>query len=149
MKPARTSIQTLIVKVSTHYMQIILYCRLTGPGTGWISVGFAPTAQMKDANFIIGYYNSTGFISDEFGVTSYSHEPDTSLGGTSDVVLITASETGNKTTLEFKIPLDSGDSRDRVLNVGNTYPVIFASGDVDDFTTIHSQYAFGAIQIRD
>ncbi|MBN2830552.1 MAG: hypothetical protein JXR56_09560 [Candidatus Cloacimonetes bacterium] len=126
-----------------------LHCRLTGAGTGWISVGFAPSAQMKDANFIIGYYdNSTGFISDEFGVTSYSHEPDINLGGTSDVTLLSAYETDGKTSLEFKIPLDSGDTKDRVLSLGTTYPVIFAAGDADDFVTIHSQYDFGAILIR-
>lgn len=126
-----------------------LLCRLTANGDGWVAVGFNPTAQMKDANFIIGYHNGAyGYIRDDFGVDNSSHDADTSLGGSSDVTLLTSSNAGGKTSLEFEIPLSSGDSHDRALSIGTTYPVIFAAGNADDFDSYHDRYAAGSIRIR-
>lgn len=126
-----------------------LHCKLTANGTGWISVGFNPTAQMKDANFIIGYVSGgTGYIRDDFGTDNTAHVSDTSLGGTNDVTLITANETAGATSLEFSIPLNSGDARDRVLTLGSTYGIIFASGSEDNFYGMHSSFATGSIKIR-
>ncbi|MDD4310708.1 MAG: DOMON domain-containing protein [Candidatus Cloacimonetes bacterium] len=127
----------------------MLACRLSGNGTGWIAVGFDPSAQMRDANFIIGYVAGIyGVIRDDFGTSSTSHNADTSLGGTNDVLLISNSETAGRTMLEFELPLDSGDAKDKPLSVGNTYNVIFAAGSEDDVDSMHNRIASGSILIR-
>lgn len=111
------------------------------PTTGWIAVGFEPSAAMKDANIIIGYVeNGELFIRDDWGDGHISHSPDIELGGSSDVTAIAGSEGGGKTTISFSIPLDSGDEYDRELQPGSVYKVILAYGpdDADNFQGYHA-----------
>lgn len=127
----------------------ILECELRANTTGWLAVGFNPSLQMKDANFIIGnVIAGVGTVRDDWGNTPSSHLPDTDLGGTNDVTLVSALEAEGVTTLRFRFPLDSGDQRDRVLSPGSSYPVIFASGFDDDLDSYHNSLGAGTITIR-
>ncbi len=126
-----------------------LECLLEAVSSGWIAVGFNPSNQMKDANIIIGYVeDSIGYIRDDYGTGNTSHASDLNLGGSSDVILLSASQEEGITSLKFRIPLDSGDPYDTVLNIGSIYPVIFARGNQNDFETHHAevQQAFIAIK---
>ncbi len=126
-----------------------LHCKLSGNTNGWIAVGFDPTDRMKDANFIIGYVSDgIGYIRDDYGISATAHASDTSIGGTSDVSLISAIEIEAKTYLEFVIPLNSGDSKDRILLPGSSYQVIFASAPQDGFEAYHSITGVATIIIR-
>ncbi|HPF33331.1 MAG TPA: DOMON domain-containing protein [Candidatus Sabulitectum sp.] len=111
------------------------------PTTGWVAVGFEPTAAMKDADIIIGYVeDGTLFLRDDFGDGHISHSPDTELGGTDDVTGISGTEEGQITSISFSIPLDSGDGYDRQLTPGSTVKVILAYGPdgADDFEGYHA-----------
>ncbi|MDZ4181375.1 MAG: DOMON domain-containing protein [Candidatus Cloacimonadaceae bacterium] len=126
-----------------------LECIFRANTNGWLAVGFDPTSSMKNANFIIGYVSGeNAFIRDDFGVSNTSHAADTELGGSSDVSLISGTEADGVSTLRFSIPLDSGDSKDRVLQVGSSYRVIFARGTADDFDSMHNGIGSGTIRIR-
>ncbi len=128
----------------------MLMVKLSAPTTGWLSVGFDPTQQMLDANIIIGYVeSSTPVMRDDFGWQATSHKADTTLGGTHDLTIDGGTETGGTTQIEFTIPLNSGDPKDRELVVGNTYTVIFAmSGNGEDnFTAPHSVTSSAQIEI--
>jgi hypothetical protein len=114
---------------------------VTAPTDGWVAVGFEPTMAMKDADIIIGHVSGgEAFISDDWGDAPTSHKPDVDLGGTSDVTDVSGSETDGSTTLSFTIPLDSGDSHDRVLTPGATVKILLAYGraGADDFTGFHA-----------
>ncbi len=118
-----------------------LAVQLNGPTTGWVAVGFEPTAAMKDADIIIGYVeDGTLFLRDDFGDGHISHSPDTELGGTDDVTGISGTEEGQITSISFSIPLDSGDGYDRQLTPGSTVKVILAYGPdgADDFEGYHA-----------
>lgn len=128
----------------------MLMVKLSAPTTGWLSVGFDPTQQMLDANIIIGYVESgTPVLRDDFGWQTTSHRADTLLGGTNDVTIDGGTEAGGTTQIEFTIPLNSGDPKDRELVVGNTYTVIFArSGNGEDnFTAPHAVRSSAQIEI--
>lgn len=126
-----------------------LHCVLSAPGTGWLAVGFDPSEGMRNANFVIGHANgNTGDARDDWGTSYTAHLSDLELGGSSDLTLLNASEISGVTRLEFQIPLNSGDAYDRVLSVGNTYPVILARGYEDDFETFHRDYAATSIRLR-
>ena len=110
------------------------------PTTGWAAIGFDPSRMMKDAHYIIGYVsNGSVFLRDDFGTADTKHAPDTSIGGTEDVRLISGTEQDGKTTLVFAMPKDSGDVYDKVLQEGSTYTIILAYGanEADNFTSIH------------
>jgi hypothetical protein len=127
-----------------------LYVKVIAPTTGWVSVGFDPTQGMKDANIIIGFIrNDTVYVRDHYGSGPTSHASDISAGGTDDVFEITGNETQDNTEISFKIPLDSGDSKDRPLIVGNSYNVILAFGHngADNFDSYHKTRVVVNIEI--
>ncbi len=127
-----------------------LYVKVIAPTTGWVSVGFDPTQGMKDANIIIGYVrNDTAYARDDYGSGPTTHASDISAGSTDDVVEIAGNETQGNTEISFKIPLDSGDSKDRPLTIGTSYNVILAYGqnDADNFDTYHKAKAVVNIKI--
>lgn len=127
----------------------MLECELRANTTGWVAVGFNPSAQMQDANFIIGnVIEGVGTVRDDWGNSPTSHLPDTDLGGTNDVEPVTAMEAEGVSQLRFRLPLNSGDSKDVVLVPGSSYPVIFASGSEDDLDSYHSSLGAGTIKIR-
>jgi len=125
-----------------------LHCKLSASTTGWVAVGFNPSQQMKDANFIIGYVdNGSGYIRDDFGVSNTVHEADINLGGSEDITLLSSSEAEGITRLEFNLPLDSGDSYDRTMEAGQSYPLILAKGSSDDFTGYHTAVGMASLDL--
>jgi hypothetical protein len=113
---------------------------ITAPTTGWVAVGFDPSAAMKDANIIIGYVEGGEvFIRDDWGSGHTTHEPDTEMGGTDDVTVVSGSESDGVTSLTFTIPLDSGTPGDKAVAPGNTYDILLAYGPdgADDFEGYH------------
>jgi len=127
-----------------------LECKLTGETTGWVAVGFNPTSVMRNANIIIGYVNIGGaMLRDDWGNSNTSHVADTSLGGSSDVLIVDANETAGQTMLHFIIPLNSGDTYDQPLSAGQSYPIILARGanGADNFTGMHADADFATINL--
>lgn len=107
---------------------------------GWVAVGFNPSNKMKDANIVIGYVkDGTGTIADHFGDKATGHSEDTDLGGTSDVTLVGASEQDGMTTIEFTLPMASGDEYDGTLTADGDTVLLLAYGpDRDSFRPRHS-----------
>lgn len=128
-----------------------LYGALSAQATGWVAVGFDPQNKMQGANYIFGYVkDGQTFVEDMFGtrpIGANSHPPDTDLGGRNDIVESGGSEAGGVTVIEFKIPLDSGDTNDKPLRAGSSYKVILAWSNRDDFTSIHGGYGSAEINI--
>ena len=105
---------------------------------------------MKDANIIIGYVrNDTAYLRDDYGSGPTTHETDISAGDTDDITEKIGSEIQDNTEINFRIPLDSGDSKDRSLIVGNSYNVILAYGQngADDLDSYHKAKAIVNIKI--
>jgi len=118
-----------------------LAVKIAAPTTGWVGIGFNPSDMMKDANIIIGYVKDGQVtISDDFGVGVTAHAPDEVKGGTSNVTVVGGSEAGNTTTLEFTIPLKSGDDKDGAIDPNADTKVMFAYGPDRDSMRMKHQY---------
>jgi hypothetical protein len=116
-----------------------LYVGLVSPGTGWAGVGFSGRSGKPGSNIILGAVaNGTVTIQDNYGVTKELHLADR----TSSLLAIGGSEMGGETTLEFVIPLASGDAQDVTLAPGQTVAVILAyQATQDSFTAQHTRYS--------
>ena len=117
-----------------------LLISISAPTTGWVAVGFEPASFMEDADLIIGYVDQgTASVRDDFGTGQFTHVSDVSLGGTSDVSSVSGEESSGNTTVSFRIPYDSEDQYDAVLQEGSSYTFIFAYGadGADDYTSTH------------
>ena len=113
----------------------VLAIKLTAPTKGWVGIGFNPSNKMKDADFIVGYVKG-GKVSifDEFGTHASKHGKDTKKGGNNDVTIVGGTEKGKQTTLEFTIPVNSGDSLDATLDTQGDTVVLLAYGPDRDST---------------
>lgn len=118
-----------------------LRIKITAQTTGWVAVGIEPTQGMDEANFIIGYISAgSTSVRDDYGTGIHTHVSDIGLGGTDDVEIISGSEESGVTEIEFRIPLDSGDQYDKVLEDNGSYDIILAFGSdgADDYTSPHA-----------
>lgn len=126
-----------------------LIMTLTARTTGWISIGFEPTRIMKDADILIFAVDANGKVlyEDHFGTTPTGHKKDTDLGGQDNITILSGSEKEGVTTVTFSIPLNSGDSYDKVLAAGRKITVLFASAAKDGFTVKHNKKAKAEISL--
>jgi len=129
----------------------VLRMGLFSPGTGYVAIGLDPDRRMQGANFIIGTVrNGQVDIRDDYGIASLTHSSDIDNGGTNDILAYAGRELSGQTTLEFIIPLDSGDRFDKPLEPGETYEVLVAFHDTNDnFSVRHSQRGSGEIRLDD
>lgn len=137
---------TLRYRISTDGTQ--LENQVSAATTGWVSVGFRPTTVMRDADFIIGYVTgTTASVRDDWGTGTQTHASDVSLGGVSNLTAVSGTQVGSTTTINFTIPLNSGDQYDRIMTTGVSYPIILALGDNDSYTSQHSNAGYANINI--
>lgn len=116
-----------------------IHIRLTAPTEGWVAVGFNPSRAMKDADFKLAYVDgSEVVIEDHFGSGLFKHKKDMDLGGTDDFQLVSGSESDGSTTVEFIMPLNSGDDKDSLLEEGVEAKVLLAYARNDDIRRKHS-----------
>lgn len=117
-----------------------LAASISAPTTSWVAVGFNPTDKMKNADIIIGYVkNGEVSIKDEFGTAATQHKSDDKIGGESNVTVVGGTEENGVTTIEFKIPLNSGDSKDTAIIPDGDTVVIVAYGEGrDSFRVKHN-----------
>ncbi|MCX6095055.1 MAG: DOMON domain-containing protein [Candidatus Bipolaricaulota bacterium] len=100
-----------------------LYVGLISPGTGWAAVAFGGRGGMEGANIIIGYVrNGDVTLEDHYGVSRTQHRRDRE----SSLLATGGTELHGETTLEFAIPLASGDPQDVDLVPGETISVFLA-----------------------
>lgn len=103
--------------------------KISAPTTGWLAVGFNPTHRMKHANIIIGYVKDKSVtISDEYGVRETGHDKDSNYDGINSITNRGGSEQQGVTTLEFRIPLNNGETTDSAIDIHAETMVILAHG---------------------
>ncbi len=122
-----------------------LYVAAISPGTGWVGVGFSNRPGKPGSNILLGAVaDGMVTIQDNYGVTRVLHLADK----TPSVVSFGGSEDRGETTLEFVIPLSSGDSQDTALVPGQTVYVILAyQATRDSFTSEHTRYSMTQIAL--
>jgi len=127
----------------------VLWVAMVSPGTGYAAVGFDPESRMKGANMILGaVVDGEAVWRDDYGIGALSHTDDVSRGGTDDVIAAAGREHNGYTIFEFSIPLDSGDTYDKLLEPGGTYTIIVAYNAANDsFNVRHTQRGSGEIQL--
>ncbi len=101
----------------------VLLVGVRAPGSGWVSVGFDPQRMMQGADFIIGALTEAGLvIEDHHGHAPTGHRRDDH----EDILAAGGQVVNGATTVEFVIPLDSGDPQDNMLVPGESHTVLLA-----------------------
>jgi len=124
------------IRVHWHNDAVVLYVALVAPGTGWVGIGFDPDSRMQGANYILGAVSGGVLsITDEFGVSGVTHRTD----AVAHIVQAAGQEAGGVTTIEFAIPLASGDAEDKPLAPGQVVTALLAmNATQDSFSARHT-----------
>jgi hypothetical protein len=114
--------------------------KLAAPTNGWMGIGFNPDTpeNMKGANFIIGFVKGgEAQAFDHYGTELKKHKDDEKIEGKSDVSNVSGSEQDGQTVLEFTVPLNSGDAKDKPVDVQGDTVVLLAYGRSDSIVLKH------------
>lgn len=122
---------------------------MSAPCSGYVSVGFDPENRKEGGNYIIGYVqDGIAVVRDHVGTHGNLHDADIAVGGTENIIEFAGTEVEGWTTLEFIIPLDSGDVKDQPLVPGNKHVVLVAYQDTrDDLIPVHSRHGVAQIKL--
>ena len=125
-----------------------IYIAIKVKTNGWVSVAVQPGSAMKDADMILAFVTDGEVsISDQFSTGTYGpHRPDTTLGGTDDIIEFGGKEENGYTIIEFKRALTTGDEYDHPLSPGGN-KIIWSYGSSDDIGQKHTSRGYGEIKI--
>ncbi len=125
----------------------VLLVGVRAPGTGWVAVGFDPERMMQGADFIIGAVSGEELaIEDHHGHLPTGHRKDEHQ----DILAAGGQIAEGALTLQFVIPLHSGDPDDNTLVPGESYTVLLAyHRSSTSFTVRHTARAAATITLDD
>jgi len=118
-----------------------VYFAMQAKITGWVAVGFNPEKGMLHADIVMGWVGADGkaHAQDDFSTGEMGpHPEDTGQGGKNSILAFGGKEEKGTTTIEFSRKLDTGDTYDQVLDPSAVTKIIWAYGDTDDSSMMHS-----------
>jgi hypothetical protein len=117
--------------------------------TSWFAIGFgAPTMVGSDMITFEFINNVTLVVSDRYSSGFSMPALDTSLGGTSDVTLISWTTNATSTIVRVRRALNTTDANDYILTNGTLFPMIWAWGMSQTLNDHNDNGAFGSYMIN-
>jgi hypothetical protein len=145
-----TSCQTFgDLKVFTRVAGDSVMFGLTANTEGYLALGIDPGGKMRDADMIMcAVKDGSAVVGDMCGSGKHSKHPaDLDLGGKMDLTDAGGGREGSTSVIEFKRKLDTGDSMDKALIIGEN-KVIWALGKTGDFDGAHSKAGTGVLILK-
>lgn len=113
---------------------------LTADSEGYLALGIDPQGDLRDVDFIMcAIRDGKALVQDLCGSGKHwPHPADEEAGGKMDLTDISGSGKDLTSIFEFKRKLDTGDSWDKPLKIGEN-KIVWAVGNSNDFTKSHSK----------
>lgn len=134
------------LKVFTRVSGDSVMFGLTAVTEGYLSLGINPEGDMTDVDIIMCSFVDGNAVVGDLGGSGkhFPHPYDTEAGGKMDLTDISGSRDGLNSIFEFKRKMDTGDSKDQALKIGEN-KVIWAVGKTSDFSGPHSRKGSGSL----
>ncbi|HWQ61427.1 MAG TPA: DOMON domain-containing protein [Negativicutes bacterium] len=115
---------------------------------GWVALGIDPEDKMKGADIIMSSVkDGQATVLDMYSTGTFGpHPADDQQGGTNDIQAVSGSHKDGVLTVEFKRKLNTGDSKDKPLRIGDNR-VIWSIGDTLDPAVKHSNRGAGVLTL--
>lgn len=122
---------------------------MKAPTTGWISLGIDPEDKMKGADIWMCYVkDGKAAVVDMYSTGPMGpHPADDQQGGKLDITMISGTLQNGTTVVEFKRKLDTGDSKDKPLKIGEN-KVMWGIGDSNEISKKHSRRGYGTLELK-
>jgi len=108
---------------------------LQAPTSGWVAVGFNKSNAIVGADLLQFRVKDSDevYAEDQFVTSFGKHPTDESLGGVSNIKIISGEERNGDTAIRFRIPFSSGDQYDFPHQLNHSFWLILAYSVSDDF----------------
>jgi hypothetical protein len=136
-----------VLEVFSRIEEENIMLAIQAPTTGYLALGISPAQIMNKADMILMCVKDGKASAEDMYSTGLfgPHPPDTTLGGTNDIQMVSGTEKDGVTVVEFTRKLNTGDKYDKSLAPGKN-KVIWAISNSDDFTKKHSQRGAGILE---
>lgn len=137
------------IEVSTKVEGDSVMVAMKARTTGWMSLGIDPEDKMKGADIWMCYVkDGKAEVIDMYSTGPYGpHPADEKQGGKADVTMISVMQQDGNTIIEFKRKLETGDSKDKPLKMGEN-KVMWGVGDSSDPSMKHSRRGYGTLELK-
>lgn len=137
------------LKVFTRVAGDSVMFGLTADTEGYLALGIDPEGDLKDVDMIICAMKDGSAVVEDLcgGGKHWPHPADIDSGGKMDLTDIGGSSDGTASVFEFKRKLDTGDSRDKALKIGENR-IIWALGKTSDLNGAHSKAGSGSLILQ-
>lgn len=136
------------VEVHTRVEGEFILMALRAKTIGYIALGIDPEDKMKNADMILCFVkDNQAYAVDMFSTGLFGpHPEDVKQGGTNDIITVGGIEKDGITTVEFKRKLNTGDSKDKVIRLGDN-KILWATGNSDTITEKHAARGHGMLTV--
>ena len=122
------------MEVHWHFKQNRIFFTMKAPTRGWVAIGFNTTEKMTHAYLLMGRIaKNQAEVVEHFTIFPGAYEPIKTLGGITQVQDMYGSEKVNTTVLHFSLPVKALGQYQKDLLQGNTYFMVLAYSQEDDF----------------
>ncbi|MFW6181608.1 MAG: DOMON domain-containing protein, partial [Spirochaetota bacterium] len=113
---------------------------------GWVAVGIDPVVVLDNADIVYGWVDDRSGearVIDAHSLGAHGPTPpDTSRGGTGDIIDFAGIQRNGVTTIEFSRLLDTGDPLDAVLRPGDGNKLIWMYARTDDYRARYTEMGY-------
>lgn len=111
-----------------------IFFEMRAPTDGWVAIGFNSTENVEGAYLLMGsvQYDVTEVV-EHYTISPGNYKPITELGAEAQLDDVFGTQTDSLTTIEFSVPVTAFSDYQKDLSVGNTYVMILAYSQEDDF----------------
>tara|TARA_R110002096_G_scaffold126532_2_gene273525 strand:+ start:13876 stop:14364 length:489 start_codon:yes stop_codon:yes gene_type:complete len=122
------------MKISWSHSGKIVNFKISAPTDGWIAIGFNPKKGISDTYLIMArIINNKVEVLEHYTLSPGNYKSLEALGDSNQAVVINGKESQNKTEIEFSLPISSKDKYRYDLSPGNSYNLLYAYSQSDDF----------------
>lgn len=120
--------------VSWYFDDTNIHFKMSAPTTGWVTVGFNETTEIKNAYLLMGHVtDGKANVVEHFTQSPGNYTPIENLGSPLQVRNVSGQENKGNTTINFTLPIDRPTAYQKELVQGKQYQMILAYSLEDDF----------------
>ena len=137
------------IEVSTKVEGDSVLVGMKARTTGWMSLGIDPEDKMKGADIWMAFVkDGKAEVIDMYSTGPMGpHPADEKQGGKGDITMMSGTLQDGNTIIEFKRKLDTSDSKDKPLKIGEN-KVMWGVGDSNDPSMKHSRRGYGTLELK-